>query len=192
MTSVQWLAVFLLGFFFVAYSLWVLVPVFYGLPWVPTKSGRIRKALALAQVRPGEVVYDLGAGDGRVLLIAAREFGARGIGVEISPLHCVLAWLKIYRSGVRGQASIRRENFYTARLSDADVVFIFLTSKQVPRLQAHLQAQLHPGARVVTVSADMDGWQPADCDKENLIFLYHMPPQPGNLESFLAAEGDRD
>ena len=60
--------------------LWILVPAFYGLPSVPTKPDRIRKALKLVNLQPDEMLYDLGAGDGRVLLIAAREFGAKAIG----------------------------------------------------------------------------------------------------------------
>ena len=72
-------------------GLWLMIPYFYGLPWVPTHYKRIRKALDLAQLRPGEVLYDLGAGDGRVLIVAAREYKARAIGIEIEERYCEIA-----------------------------------------------------------------------------------------------------
>ena len=75
---------------FVLILLWILVPAFYGLPPVPTKPERIRKALKLANLQPSEVLYDLGAGDGRVLLIAARKFGAKAVGIEVGPVQCAL------------------------------------------------------------------------------------------------------
>ena len=65
--------------------LWILVPAFYGLPSKPTKSERIRKALQLVDLKQDELLYDLGAGDGRVLFMAAKEFGAQAVGVEIGP-----------------------------------------------------------------------------------------------------------
>ena len=85
-------------------GLWVLVPSLYGLPWIPTREKRIRKALGLAKLGPGETLYDLGAGDGRVLLMAAKEFGAGAIGIEIGPIQCTLGWLRIFFSGSRHRA----------------------------------------------------------------------------------------
>ncbi len=186
MNNTLWLIGYLLlAAFVIVYGLWVIVPFLSGLPWFATRRTRIRKALQLAQVQPGETVYDLGAGDGRVLIMAAREFGARAIGVEISPVHCLVAWLAALFNGVAGQVSIRLGNFYTARLGDADVVFAYMTSKEAPRIQRHLEQQLRPGTRVVTIAFDFDCWQPDDFDNQELIFLYKMPPTPGNLTSFL-------
>jgi cyclopropane fatty-acyl-phospholipid synthase-like methyltransferase len=76
-------------------ALWLLVPALYGVPWVPTREARIRKALQLAKLQPGESLYDLGAGDGRVLLIAAKEFDAQAVGIEIGPVQCALGWMRI-------------------------------------------------------------------------------------------------
>src|SRR5512144_2575311 len=103
--------------------LWILIPALYGLPPVPTKPERIQKALKLANLQPHETLYDLGAGDGRVLLIAARDFGARAVGLEIGPIQCVLIWLRVTASGSGKQIKIRWGNFYKADLHDADVVF---------------------------------------------------------------------
>ncbi len=169
-------------------SLWFVIPIVYGLPWVPTQRKRIHRALELSKVCPGEVVYDLGAGDGRVLIVAAREFGARAVGIEADPLHCGVAWLSALLNGVSKSVSIRRGNFFKTSLEDADVVFAYLTSRHAARLQPLLEQQLRPGARVVTISADLKGWQPAAFDSEYLIFMYQMPAKPGNLDTFLAEQ----
>jgi SAM-dependent methyltransferase len=166
--------------------LWIIVPLITGLPWVPTREQRIRKAFQLAEVRPGEVVYDLGAGDGRVLVAAARDFDARAVGIEISPVHCLIAWIRARLAGVGRQVSVRWGSFYNTDISDADVVFAYMTSRQAARLRPHLETRLKPGTRVVTISSDLDGWQPEQIDRQELVFLYRMPPSSGNIMSFLA------
>jgi SAM-dependent methyltransferase len=171
-----------------AIAIWTVLPSLTGLPWVPTRRERIRKALALAGVQPGELVYDLGAGDGRALIVAARAFGARGVGVEIEPLHCAVAWIAARLAGVGRRVSIRRGDLYRADVRDADVVFVYVTPPHAARLGPLLAPQLRPGARVVSVAADLPGWQPAAVDREHLLFLYHMPPRAGSLEGYLAQE----
>ena len=166
--------------------LWILIPALYGLPPVPTKPERIRKALKLANFQPNETLYDLGAGDGRVLLIAARDFGAKAVGIEIGPIQCALIWLRAVASGVGSKIQIRWENFYKANLSDADVVFVYATSKEVVKLAPHLERQLKRGARVVSISADFPEWEPQEFDNQKLIFVYEMPPTKGNLGTYLA------
>jgi len=166
--------------------LWILIPALYGLPPVPTKPDRIRKALKLANFQPNETLYDLGAGDGRVLLIAARDFGAKAVGIEIGPIQCALIWLRAVASGVGSKIQIRWENFYKANLSDADVVFVYATSKEVVKLAPHLESQLKREARVVSISADFPEWEPQEFDNQKLIFVYEMPPTKGNLGTYLA------
>ncbi len=166
-------------------AIWLLVPMFFGTPFVPTRAKRIQKALQLAGLRPNETLYDLGSGDGRVLFIAAREFGAYAVGVEIGPIQCAAAWLGAVLSGVKDRVQIRWDNFLRSDLKNADVVFAYLTTSQVRELEVRLEGQLKPGTRVVTISFDFPDWQPTTYDNEDLIFLYQMPPQSGNLESYL-------
>jgi hypothetical protein len=166
-----------LGIIFLLISaLWLVVPALYGVPWVPTREKRIRKALQLANLQPGEKMYDLGAGDGRVLIIAAKEFGAYAVGIEIGPVQCLVGWMRIWFSGGRPKAQIRYGNFYHADVSDADVVFVYATSSQTSKLLPLLERHLRSGARVISIAADFEGWQPSKVDRENLIFLYEMPP----------------
>ena len=167
-------------------GLWILVPMFFGPPFVPARTERIRRALQLAGLKPDEILYDLGCGDGRVLVIAARELGARAVGIEIGHVQCAAAWLRAVLSGVQDRVQVRWGNFYQSDLKDADVVFAYLTSAQAGRLEEHLGRQLKPGARVVTISFDFPDWQPYDFNDQQLIFLYKMPPTPGSLQYYLA------
>ena len=172
-------------FLFLAILLWILVPALYGLPPVPTKPGRIIKALKLANLHPDEVLYDLGAGDGRVLLIAAREFGAKAVGLEIGPIQCALIWLRAVASGFGNKIEVRWENFYKASLKDADVVFVYATSKEVMKLAPHLERQMKREARLVSISADFPEWEPQEFDDRDLIFVYEMPPTRGSIASYM-------
>lgn len=165
--------------------LWVLIPAMHGLPSRPTHPGRIRKALQMADLKPGETLYDLGAGDGRVLLIAAKEFDAKVVGIEIGPVQCALIWLKILGSGLNSRIQIKMGNFYKTDLSQTDVAFIYGTSREVLNLTTYLPGQMKPGSRVVSISADFPEWEPSAFDEENLIFSYVMPPKEGNLTTYM-------
>jgi precorrin-6B methylase 2 len=171
---------------FLVALLWILIPAFYGLPPVPTKPDRIRKALKLANLQPDEILYDLGAGNGGVLLIAAREFDAKVVGIEVGPIQCALIWLRAVASGFGNKIQVRWENFYKANLSDADVVFVYATSKEVVKLAQPLERQLKRGSRVVSISADFPEWEPQELDDRELVFVYEMPPLKGNLGTYLA------
>jgi len=160
------------GLFLLAAALYILVPVFFGPPSVPTRQERIRKALELANLKPDEVLYDLGAGDGRVLVIAAREFGAQAVGVEIGPVQCAVSWAKVLWNGISSRVRIEVKSFYRANLSNADVVFAYLTSDEAAPLQEKLKTELKEGARVVTVAFNFPNWEPAHFDREHFIFLY--------------------
>jgi hypothetical protein len=174
MSELIWLVLAVL--FLLIGMLWLLVPAIYGLPWVPTREKRIRRALELAELRPEETLYDLGAGDGRVLVMAALEFRARAVGIEVGPVQCALGWLRILFSRARGRARVRWGNFYKADISGADVVFVYLTSSQTSRLRPLLERDLRPGARVVSIAADFPNWEPLRVDRQSLIFVYRMPP----------------
>lgn len=128
---------------------------------MPTREKRIRRALELAELQPGETLFDLGTGDGRVLIMAAREFGAQAVvGIEIGPVQCAAGWLRSLfsghrpRRGSRKNVRVRCGNFYKAEVADADVVFVYLTLAQTSRLQNKLTQELRPGARVVSIAAD--------------------------------------
>jgi len=172
----------LAGIFLTLAALWILIPALYGLPSVPTRHDRLRAALRLADLKAGEAFFDLGCGDGRTLVIAAREFGAFATGVEIGPVQCLVSVGNAIRNGVRSKVRVTRGNFYRADVRAADVVFVYATTRELSRLQTHLESQLRNGARVVTVGSNFPDWEPVKVDRENLIFLYVMPPYRRTVE----------
>jgi hypothetical protein len=184
------LAFWLSILFFVIILLWILVPALYGLPPVPTNRDRIRHALQMANLQPGDALYDLGAGDGRVLFIAAQDFKAMAVGIEIGPMQCLLIWLRITALGLGSQIKIRWGNFYKTDLKDAGVVFVYATSKEVKKLAPHLAAQMKRGSRLVSISADFGEWEPALVDERDLIFIYDMPPTTGSVTTYLLKKMD--
>jgi cyclopropane fatty-acyl-phospholipid synthase-like methyltransferase len=151
------------------------LPALAGQPWVPANEQRIHGALKLAALKPGEMLYDLGSGDGRVLIAAARDFGAKGVGVELSPLLCLAAWIKVRAAGASEQVGIECGSYLTCNLSSADVVYLYLTQANANGLFARLKTELKPGGRVVSVSTEIEGWQPSEMDRDNLLFLYRVP-----------------
>ena len=170
---------------FIVGLLWVLVPAMYGLPSRPTHPERIRVALQLANLKADELLYDLGSGDGRVLAIAAREFGAKAVGIEIGPAQRAFSRLAALYNGVSDRVRIEAGNFYKSDVRNADVVFIYATSTEVAKLASLLEKQMKPGSRVVSISADFPEWEPSDFDEQGLIFVYEMPPKQGSWTTYL-------
>jgi hypothetical protein len=170
---------------FILALLWILVPAIYGLPSKPTNLDRIRMALKLVGLKQNEVLYDLGAGDGRVILIAAQEFGAKAVGIEVGPVQCALIWLRATASGLGNNVQIQWGNFFKSDLSEADVVYVYATSTEVAKLAPYLETQMKPSSRVVSVSADFPEWEPFTFDETDLIFVYAMPPTQGSLTTYM-------
>lgn len=152
--------------------LWVLVPAWYGLPPVTTRRERIRRALELTNPLPGETLYDLGSGHGRVLVIAAKEFGLNAVGIEAGPVQCVISWVNARWNRVGSKVRVEAGNFFKSDLTQADIVFAYLTSDYGERLQKKLARELKPGVRVVTISFDLPGWDVDFFDREALIYCY--------------------
>ena len=128
--------------------------------YVPSPHGVVRAMLRLARVRPGDVVYDLGSGDGRIPIAAARRFGARGVGIDIDPARIAEAKANARKAGVADRVVFRNEDLFTADFRDADVVTLFLYPDLNLRLRPRLLAELAPGTRVVSYGHDMGDWTP--------------------------------
>ncbi len=172
--------------------LWFFVPILSGIPWVPTDNHRIQKALALVHLKAGEKIYDLGCGDGRVLIMAAQKFNARAVGIEISLLHVLVARVRIRIADVKKNCTARWGNFYRANLRDADVIYQYGHSRYAGKLKKLLEGQLRVGARVVSINVDIPGWQPEAINWEELIFVYRMPPPSGDVASFMMQRMEQD
>jgi ribosomal protein L11 methylase PrmA len=146
----------------------------HGAPWVPTKLRTVRRMLELADVRPGETVYDLGSGDGRVLIIAAREFGAKAVGIELDPVRVLWTRGIVFFFGLRDQIEVITENFFYQDLSRADVVVCYLLTSTNQRLTEKLAEELRPGTRVVSNAFPFPDWEVVREDLEHHVYLYQI------------------
>lgn len=128
-------------------------------PYVATEYEVVDAMLAMADIRPDDVVVDLGSGDGRILIAAARSHGARGIGVDIDPARIREANANAQAAGVTNRVAFRREDLFRTPIRDADVVTLYLLQEINLRLRPRLLAEMRPGARVVSHAFDMGDWR---------------------------------
>jgi precorrin-6B methylase 2 len=129
-------------------------------PFDPTPQEVVERLLMLAGVKKGDTVYDLGSGDGRVVIAAAKKFGVKAVGFEIDSGLVKLARENVRKQGVEKLVEIRQEDFMTANLAPASVVTLYLSSDGNQALRPALMHQLKPGARIVSYGFDMGDWAP--------------------------------
>jgi ubiquinone/menaquinone biosynthesis C-methylase UbiE len=130
-------------------------------PYVPTKQEVVEEMLRMAGVKPGDVVYDLGCGDGRIVVTAAQKFGARGVGVDIDPKRIAEANENARRAGVESQVTFQVGDLFEADIREATVVTLYLLPDVNIRLKPKLRRDLKPGTRVVSHDFSMgDDWKP--------------------------------
>jgi SAM-dependent methyltransferase len=143
-----------------------------GAPWVPTHREIVERMLRMAGVKPGETVFDLGCGDGRVLVAAARHFGARAVGVEIDLGRYLWSLAVVTALGLHGRVRVIRADLFKVDLSSADVVFSYLLQDTNDRLKDKLRRELRPGARIVSNTFHFSGLPLVRVDDELKLYLY--------------------
>ncbi len=131
----------------------------------------VRKMLELAELKEDDVLYDLGSGDGRIVIEAARRYGAKGVGIEADPLRVAVSRLIVRLKGARGLVTIVCGNFFRESIAEANVVTLFLTQKTNSRLKQRL-LELRDGTRIVTHTWTFEGWTPAVSDERERIYVY--------------------
>ncbi|HEV2389502.1 MAG TPA: hypothetical protein VGS04_02140, partial [Nitrososphaerales archaeon] len=159
------------------------IPSLTGAPWVPSSNEVVRKMLLLADLKPGEEVYDLGSGDGRIVIISTREFGARSTGIEIDVFRAFYSKLLISLLGLGGKARVIWSSFNREDLSSADVVTVYLLPETNDKLMPKLERELRPTSRVVSHAFRFD-WQLIASDDRARIYVYNPRPivlPPGAL-----------
>lgn len=129
-------------------------------PYVPTPQQVVEKMLELAQVTSTDIVYDLGCGDGRIVITAAKKYGARGVGVDIDPVRIEESRANAKMAGVEKLVTFKLEDAMKVDVSPATVVTLYLLSSSNTALRPILTKQLKPGARVVSHAFGMGDWQP--------------------------------
>jgi len=129
--------------------------------WVPTPPAVVDAMLKLAEVRPDDVVYDLGCGDGVIVTTAAQKYGARAVGIDIDPQRVKEATERAQKMGVSDKVTILEGDLFEADIKDATVVTLYLLTSLNIKLMPKLQKELKPGTRIVSQSFDMgEGWPP--------------------------------
>ena len=136
-------------------------------PWVPIWQRDVDRMLALAAIKPGEIVYDLGAGDGRIVITAAQKYHAQATGFEIAVLPYIIGYIRIQLAGVQRKARLRYRNFYDQDFSAADVIFTFLTPPAMEKLKPKFEKETKPGCRIISYAFAVPGWEPTNVDKPN-------------------------
>jgi len=154
-------------------------------PFVPSPAQVIQFMLQLAGLKAGEVFFDLGAGDGRTVVMAAKSFGARAVGVELREDLAKKALSTIHESGLSDRVTIVNGDMFSVNLTSADVVFLYLTTSANEKIRPKLENDLRRGVRVVSHDYEIVGWKPMRvenyCENPKLgypshtIYLYEKP-----------------
>jgi predicted RNA methylase len=154
-------------------------------PFVPSPLPVVQRMLKLADLKAGEVLFDLGAGDGRTVTMAAKSFGARAVGVELREDLAKKALSSIHDNGLADRVTIVNGDMFNVNLGSADVVFLYLTTSANEKIKPKLEAELKKGVRVVSHDYEIVGWKPVKVDNfcenpqlgypSHTLYLYEKP-----------------
>lgn len=146
-------------------------------PFVPSPVQVIQYMLKLADLKAGEVLFDLGAGDGRTVMMAAKSFGARAVGVELREDLAKKALSSIHDNGLSDRVTIVNGDMFGVNLTSADVVFLYLTTSANEKIRSKLENELKKGVRVVSHDYEIVGWKPDKvehfCENPHLGYPSH-------------------
>ena len=154
-------------------------------PFVPSPQTVVEYMLKLADLKAGEVLFDMGSGDGRTVIMAAKTFGARGVGIELREDLAKKAMGNIHEKGLDDRVTIMNADMFSVNLTSADVVYLYLTTSANEKIKPKLESDLKKGARVVSHDYEIIGWRPTKvenfCENPKLgypahtIYLYKKP-----------------
>ena len=146
--------------------------------FVPTPQQVVDSMLKLAGVHKGDVVYDLGCGDGRIVVTAAKTYGVHAVGIDINPKRIAEAEANARKAGVTDLVTFRNEDLFEADIKDATVVTLYLLTSLNNKLKPKLWRDLKPGTRVVSQTFNMENWKPEKEEDVNgySIYLWKIPP----------------
>lgn len=148
--------------------------------FIPTPQRAIEVLLEALQVNESDVIYDLGCGDGQVLITAALRFGARGVGIDIDPIRIQAAQTKAEQAGISDRLTFREQDLFESRFEEASIVVLYLLPHLNLKLRPALLEQLKPGTRIVSIDFDMGDWQPEKViklaiEEETTLYFWTVP-----------------
>ena len=160
--------------FFLLLAAMVIIPVFFGAPWHPLSDENIDRIIKFADLQPGETFYDLGSGDGRVLIAATREKCVQGVGVEIDPIKVWLSKYFTITAELTDRVCIYRGNMYDFDVSEADVIYLYVTHQALDRLFPEILDRVKPSVRIICYRFCIRNLEPIKVNKDKNLFLYRM------------------
>lgn len=163
----------------VADQLTASAPPTLDVPYVPTPDEVVERMLRLADVRPGDRLIDLGSGDGRIPIAAAKRFGIRASGVDIDPKRVAEARANAKSAGVEDKVTFEVRNLFETPIADATVLTLYLLQRVNLELKPRILSELRPGTRVVSHQFDMGDWKPDRTETvgHRTIYLWTVPPR---------------
>ena len=153
-------------------------------PYVPSKPEVVAAMLRMAKITKGDVLYDLGCGDGRIVVTAAKQFGIRAVGIDINPERIAEAKENAQQNGVTNRVTFRNEDLFEADIKEASVVTLYLLTSLNLKLRPKLWRDLRPGTRIVSHSFDMGDWKPektVDLDGHT-VYFWTVPAKPPAID----------
>ncbi len=147
--------------------------------YVPTPEPVVDAMLKLARVQQGDVLYDLGSGDGRIPVTAARDYGVRAVGIDIDPQRIAEAQANVRQAGVEDLVTITQGDLFELDISEASVVTLYLLDSLNQKLRPKLLRELEPGTRIVSHAFAMGDWKPEAEQRidGSMIYLWTVPPR---------------
>ena len=153
------------------------VHALYIAPYVPSPPQVVQRMLTLAELRAGEVFFDLGCGDGRAVIMAAKEFGARAVGVELREDLVKKALSTVYEQSLQDRITVVNGDMFNVDLTSADVIFLYLTTSANEKIKPKLESELKKGVRIVSHDYEVVGWKAAKvenyCENQTLGYPSH-------------------
>jgi predicted O-methyltransferase YrrM len=142
-------------------------------PYVPTHESLVDEMLRMAKVGKNDILYDLGSGDGRIVITAAQKFGTRGVGYDLDPDRIREARQNAQRAGVTDRVRFEQQDIFKAKISDATVVTMYLLPDVNLKLRPKLLSELKPGTRIVSHNYDLGDWQPIQRTEMDVTGVNH-------------------
>lgn len=166
------LVVIILGTIFGISSLWANSK---GAPWVPTRIKKAKKMLELADIQPDDLVYDLGCGDGRILILVARKYNAKAVGIEIDLIRYLWCQFLITILGLRKKVTVIRGDIFKQNFEDADIIFCYLLQSTNNRLESKLLRELSPSTKIISNTFTFKKLELLSDETFKDYYLYQIP-----------------
>lgn len=152
--------------------IWIMWSAVIGAGFEPTSKNLVTKMLEMAEIGPNDVLYDLGSGDGRIVIEAVKNYGASAVGIEADPIRVLWSRIFLFFNGIQDKSKIKWGNFFKEDIIEATAVTLFLGGKTNQKLKEKLAKELKPGTVVVSYIWTFYDWTPIEVNYRDRIYLY--------------------